>query len=188
MIDYIRTYTGKKLHCANPQPEEICIEDIAHGLSAAPRWGGQCGLRYTVAAHSIYCYRMVPTLAMLLHDASEAYFCDIPAPFKVLLPDYKKVENKIMTAIATRFDFSWPLTATEKAADAAALYIERLLLFDFPNDGDVPSASAPWPEWMFKTWSQYSEDTLEALFLSEFRSQERPADPVRFCAPSPFLT
>jgi hypothetical protein len=30
---YLSTYTGKKFYPYDPRPEQICIEDIAHGLS-----------------------------------------------------------------------------------------------------------------------------------------------------------
>ena len=32
MSDYITTYTGKHFEPMNPDPELICIEDIAHTL------------------------------------------------------------------------------------------------------------------------------------------------------------
>lgn len=32
MSDYITTYTGKHFEPMNPDPELICIEDIAHAL------------------------------------------------------------------------------------------------------------------------------------------------------------
>jgi len=51
---YLSTYTGKKFFPFDPRPEQICIEDIAHGLSMLCRFSGQCPYFYSVAEHSIY--------------------------------------------------------------------------------------------------------------------------------------
>ena len=37
---YIKTYTGKHFEPMNPDPEYICIEDIAHALSMLCRGNG----------------------------------------------------------------------------------------------------------------------------------------------------
>lgn len=187
MIDYIRTFTGKKLHI-EPKPEDIDIRDIAHSLSLAPRWGGHSTFPYTVAAHSIYVSRIVPVgfhLFALLHDASEAYLADIPSPMKVLLPDYKLLEHKIMVAVATRFGFHWPNGEIHhlhpvKLADLDALYLERQNLFTIPNDGDIVAMRTPaslvkeeGPEkWNFQRWSKMPQDVLEHTFLDFFHAYE----------------
>ena len=77
------TYTGKKFFPFDPRPEQICIEDIAHGLSMLCRFSGQCPYFYSVAEHSIYVVHCLPDnlqLEGLLHDASEAYLADLPRP------------------------------------------------------------------------------------------------------------
>lgn len=102
----ISTYTGKYLDTRDPQPDQICIEDIAHQLSMQPRFGGRLQDYYCVAQHSIECALLLPmelSLAGLLHDASEAYICDIPSPIKSELPEYYSIEERIMNAISFKF-------------------------------------------------------------------------------------
>jgi len=51
---------------------------------------------------------MLPLKKMaLLHDAAEAYMCDLPRPFKKSINNYKKYEELNMAAIITHFDI-WP--------------------------------------------------------------------------------
>ena len=110
--DYIHTYKGKKFYVLDPQPEDICIEDIAHALSNLCRFGGHSPRFYSVAEHSTHVSEAVPlkdSLWGLLHDASEAYLCDIPRPFKQYLTNYKKLEERIQRAIGSTFNLSWPI-------------------------------------------------------------------------------
>jgi uncharacterized protein len=172
MMDYIRTYSGLAFP-TEPDPRFVNIIDIAHGLAMTCRWGGHSKMRYSVAAHSIHVSRMVPKefqLQALLHDGSEAYFCDIPAPFKALLPDYKKIETKLMTAIAHAFDFTMPLDKSVKDADAAVLYLERKALFTHPVKNDVIRAvPAIKVDWNFNRWAAMSPPKLEQEFIEHFK-------------------
>jgi hypothetical protein len=104
----ISTYTGKYIDTRDPQPDQICIEDIAHQLSMQPRFGGKLKKYYCVAQHSLECaLRVSPenSIAALLHDASEAYICDMPSPIKSELPQYYEIEARLMKAISEKFGF-----------------------------------------------------------------------------------
>ena len=82
---WIQTYTGKRFWPLSPEKGEICIEDVAWALSNMPRFTGHTSRFYSVAEHSIMVARLCPPrlkLAGLLHDASEAYLCDIASPVK----------------------------------------------------------------------------------------------------------
>ena len=110
--DYIHTYTGKKFYALDPQPDDIDIRDIAHALSNLCRFGGHSPMFYSVAEHSVLVSEAVPVkdaLWGLLHDASEAYLCDIPRPFKQYLINYKELEECIQRAIGDAFGLSWPI-------------------------------------------------------------------------------
>lgn len=123
----IRTYSGTYLNVFNIDPDKILIEDIAHGLSLQCRFSGHTKEFYSVAEHSIWVANMVPheqRLAALLHDASEAYLTDMPKPIKELMPEYKQIENSLMTAIAQKFGFEWPMSMELVDADKAALEFE----------------------------------------------------------------
>ncbi len=125
--DSIRTFTGTYVNVFDPKPEMFCIEDIAHGLSHVCRFAGHTKRFYSVASHSLLVASCVPVehrMAALLHDASEAYLGDIPAPFKNKFPNYCDVENRIMFMIATKFGFEYPLNEEVKKADKKALELE----------------------------------------------------------------
>ena len=106
-LDWIETYTGKKVKLLSPDPSEINIEDIAHGLSRICRFSGQCKHFYSVAQHSLnmaiemnnrrFGSRLV--LLALLHDASEAYIGDVPRPVKQMLLVYHEIEKRVQSAI-----------------------------------------------------------------------------------------
>lgn len=127
----IETFTGKFINCGDPHQEDICIEDIAHGLSMECRFGRQLPKFYSVAQHSILTAGLVSKehkLAALLHDASEAYIGDMASPTKKQLPDYKKMEATLMKAIAKKFGFEYPLHKEIKEADLELLYLEHRCL------------------------------------------------------------
>ena len=123
----IRTYTGKVFDITVLDPDSICIEDIAHALSHVNRFAGHLEKPYSVAQHSFHVANNVSKefkLAALLHDASEAYIGDMPSPFKKLMPDYKKIEDQIMTAISLKFGFQYPLPKEVKTVDGEFLWVE----------------------------------------------------------------
>lgn len=103
---WIQTYTGKQFFYRNIQPDGIDIIDIARSLSMVPRFLGHLNKNYSVAQHSLYVSRMVSAEATfwgLLHDATEAYLSDLPAPLKWILPEYVKLEKKLEAIIISKF-------------------------------------------------------------------------------------
>jgi uncharacterized protein len=134
---YIITLMGVRFPFSDPQPHHIRIEDIVTGLGTVNRYSGQRVQPLSVAAHSIIVTKLLPRdaveadpllpLAALLHDASEAYMSDIPGPLKSLLPDYQKIERRVMNAVADRFGlpreiFNHPAL---RWADKEAMRLER---------------------------------------------------------------
>ena len=84
----IVTYTGKSFDLLNPQPETVCIEDIAHSLANLCRYTGHVKEFYSVAQHcTIMAEADLPgdPLVRLLHDSAEAYIGDLSSPWKQLL-------------------------------------------------------------------------------------------------------
>jgi len=123
----IRTFTDKVFDLKIMDPESICIEDIAHGLSMTPRFGGQLNGFLSVAQHCCMVASYVPDehkLAALLHDASEAYLGDMPSPFKKLMHDFQMHENRLMRVIAEKYGFDFPLHKSVKDADYKMLGVE----------------------------------------------------------------
>ncbi len=135
---WMQTLTGKKLYLLNPQPGQIDIEDIAGALSKMCRFNGHCREFYSVAEHSVLLASKAPLrykLDALFHDASEAYIADIIRPLKPHMPGYYDKENTLMTVIAKKFGFQWPMCDEVKRLDVAILGTERnAIMFDTAED------------------------------------------------------
>lgn len=98
---YMQTYIGTKFYPANPTPDTIFLEDIAHALSNICRYSGHSKYFYSVAEHCNVMAKLFPSYAglALFHDCAEAYMGDIPRPVKALLPEYRLMENKILRVV-----------------------------------------------------------------------------------------
>ena len=81
---------------------------MAHSLSQICRFLGHTDGFYSVAQHSVLVSEHVPhedALWGLLHDASEAYLCDLPAPIKrdPEMSIYRIAEDRLMLAVCERY-------------------------------------------------------------------------------------
>lgn len=132
-MTWLGTVSGKRIDLLNPDPEQITLPDIAHGLSRMCRFNGQILGFYSVAEHSVNVANLVTKeqkLQALLHDASEAYICDVPTPLKRIIgPAYKEIENRLMAAIGSKFGVDLQnLPAGVKRADRVMLVTEHRAL------------------------------------------------------------
>jgi len=132
--DYIETFSGRRFEFISPKLKDIDIVDIAHALSNACRYNGHCIKFYSVAEHSMllaakyhieYPDDPAGALAFLLHDAAEAYLCDIPRPIKYTLDDYRALEMGLDMAVRDRFDLRFPKHASIKDWDSRIIVDER---------------------------------------------------------------
>jgi 5'-deoxynucleotidase YfbR-like HD superfamily hydrolase len=126
---YFQTYSGKHVHPLSPSQDEIDIEDIAHSLSQQCRFLGHTDTLYTVAQHCVLVSEMVPprdALWGLLHDASEAYLSDLPAPIKrdPQMEFYRIAEERLLTCIARKFGLAPEMPQSVKRADKILLATE----------------------------------------------------------------
>lgn len=146
---WTETYTGRKFWPLDPRPNDICIEDIAHGLTHICRYSGQCCFFFSVAQHSLNCmyytYRQNLSrryqLLALLHDGAEAYISDLPKPLKSFLPTYKKIEDNIQNAIYNAFCITPPNDIEKEViqhADEVMLVTEAQRLMPFNGWNDLP--------------------------------------------------
>ena len=107
------TYTGRQFDLADPKLSDIDLADIARGLSLTCRYGGQCAHFYSVAQHCVlmmdewwkHPHATVETaLAMLFHDAAEAYIHDVTSPLKSYLGKrYTDLHDQLLDVIFRRF-------------------------------------------------------------------------------------
>lgn len=142
--DCIRTFTGKYLNVFEPDPEMICIEDIAHALSFMPRFAGHLPKMLSVAEHSVKCCIVAPIelqLDALMHDASEAYLMDIPRPIKKRLPEYKTLEDQLTKVIYEKFALQYPIHPEVKEIDKGMLIYEHQT---FVLQTNIERYEAPW--------------------------------------------
>ena len=145
-MTFISTYTGRRFYPLDPNPSDVCIEDIAHALAMICRFNGHTREFYSVAEHSVHVSRIVPpeyALAGLLHDASEAYIADVSRPVKRTdaMMEYRMVEHllmhKIFDALKVRDDWDHPHIET---ADRAMLALEARSLLPYdPWMDDLPA-------------------------------------------------
>jgi uncharacterized protein len=154
MIDpnaWIQTFTGKQFFPLDPDPADIDIVDIAHALSNICRFTGHCREFYSVAEHSIRVSRIVPekdALWGLLHDASEAYICDVARPLK-RWPEfeavYRPIEDRLMRAVCERFGLPVEMPASVREADLVLLHTEaRDLMGKPPQDWHFEARALDW--------------------------------------------
>jgi uncharacterized protein len=129
------THSGLVLDYFFPTIESICIEDIAVGLSREFRFANQTPEPYSVAQHSVLVSSLVPpelALTALLHDATEAYMKDLPAPLKSKIQAYRIQEDSLMKVIAQKFNLKYPFPEKVKKSDQEALKFEWETLIEKP--------------------------------------------------------
>ena len=141
--NWFQTYTGIKFYPFDFAEDDIDINDIAHALSNICRYNGHSKRFYSVAEHSLYvsdyCFDHFSTTSALyglLHDASEAYICDLVRPLKYEheFIFYRDLEAKLQKAIYAKFgldDSFTELTHRVKFADDIMLITEaQILMYD----------------------------------------------------------
>lgn len=141
--DWFLSFKGRQLWPCDLRPEEIDIEEIAHGLSMICRFGAQCSAFYSVAQHSVLVAEQLPDhlkLCGLLHDATEAYLGDMIRPLKRLpeMAGYSAFERRAWEVIAVRFGLPVEMPPEVKEADNRMLITERRDL--------LPEHPWPWKE------------------------------------------
>lgn len=139
MADYVlETYEGRKVDLMAPAEEDICLTDIAWGLSRIARFNGHTlGPRpYSVAQHSLWCSWAAQHLLgassltarhVLLHDAHEAYSGDIVRPLKSALKNAGLIEQRLQASIYRALDMPPPSDVDELCigeCDHMALAVE----------------------------------------------------------------
>lgn len=167
--DWIQTYTGKKFWPADPRPEDIDIEDIAHALSNLCRFTGHCREFYSVAQHCVIVSENVPpehAMVGLLHDASEAYLLDIARPVKRLpeMGAYREMEKRLEKMLCERFALPFPFPPEVMEADARVLMTEKRDLLGPSPDGKWGYPVEPYEDQIIA----WSPKKAEGEFLTRF--------------------
>jgi anaerobic glycerol-3-phosphate dehydrogenase len=170
---WIQMQDGMPVWPLDSKPEEIRIKDIAHSLALQCRWNGHCRKFYSVAQHSVMVSRKAelecPEAALwgLMHDATEAYMCDIPRPIKPLLTGYKEAENRLAQVICEKYNI--PVTKEiydhVKAADDDELDIEAQSLL---NKSVIPWRASGYKVATADHINPWSWEEAKEAFLKRF--------------------
>lgn len=169
-MTWILTRSGKHFDFADPKPQSIITIDIAYGLANECRYAGQCSKFYSVAQHSVLASLWVEpehAFEALMHDAAEAYCKDIPRPLKAMLPQYRRIEERVDLAIRVRYGLPLKCSPAVKHIDLVLLATERRDLMPADEimwtllDGIDPRASViePWSpdEARRRFWHRFAE-------------------------------
>ncbi len=164
---FIKTFTGKEFYLLNPDPDSICIEDIAHALSNICRFGGHTTEFYSVAQHALLVCDWCPDeikLEGLSHDDTEAYYGDMVKPFKMLMPNYVELEQKLEKVIFRKFKLknNKKIWKTIKYYDNMALLYEKR---DLKFGSTVQASEYLLPK---KKLKPLRPKIVEKLFLKKF--------------------
>lgn len=187
----IHTWTGKAFFPQNIRPEDVCVEDIAHGLAMTCRYGGQSDIFYSVAQHSYYCWEIAVQQNLpieyqreaLLHDAVEAYLgADFPRPYKMMIPALSEFEKMIEQQLNPILDIPVKKSSYIKTIDETMLATEMPLLFqthgayvwidsqnDFIYTGDHEVMDGLPQRLPWRTLTSWSPDDAEKMFLKAYK-------------------
>lgn len=129
--------TQTKIDVLRPNKDLIHIEDITLGLSRMARFNGQTKFPYSVASHCVLAFMLAKEaglggtecLAVLLHDAHEAYIGDLIRPIHKKDLFFSGIENNWANLIASKFGFENSRQHINEF-DRLALYAESHLLRD----------------------------------------------------------
>jgi uncharacterized protein len=185
---WLATSTGGKWSILRPHPADVLIEDLAAGLARTCRYAGQ--IRPDVDFYSVseHCVLMTDwaineglvttredALAILLHDAAEAFYGDMPTPLKELMPDYRAMEDRGQATIMAAFGLT-PRTVAISKADIKLIdrrirmdEREALILEPALSDGTRATWDAKGPvDALGVTVMALSPSDAQALFLDAF--------------------
>lgn len=174
----ILLYSGNYFNFEKPHESQWTIEDIAHGLAMTCRFAGQSRRYYSVAEHSVYVSRLVPpALAWdgLMHDAAEAFICDMAKPLKEMLLDYKRIEKRVEAAIAGRHGLIDPMPREIKIADIQMLRAEQLQIMR-NNDDWHWTFDVPEPDVTIAALGPYEAKALFLARVEELRPSHQPKE------------
>lgn len=178
-LDWIESFTGRRVKPLEPDAGVIDIRDIAHHLSNQCRYSGAVRVHYSVAEHSVRVCELLERqgasrtvrLWGLLHDASEAYLVDLPSPVKhaPAMGFYRMAEEAWMLRVCERFGLPYDEPPQVRTADGILLATEARDLMPFNPEHWIGLTEAPLPE-TIKPWHQTS---AEREFLAAFEELNR---------------
>jgi len=187
MNTQITTLNKKVIDITNPKVQDFLIADIAQALSRMGRFNYQIEETWTVAQHSLMClmyyqyYSEVVAqdlselpdprvgLALLLHDASEAYLGDVVSPLKGLLPQYKAIEDSFSSLIYKKYIPGYDVSAIKDYIHEVDLKVRSFEISMFRGEKSELSPMAfIILEGLYSGLSKLSYEDTQLQFLISF--------------------
>jgi len=172
----VTTFCNKELDLISPDPSSICILDIAHHESLINRYNG--AVEHSVAYHSYLASLLVPesmALAVLLHDAAEAYVGDDVKQKKNIVRGSRELEDRLQQKICEKYGLAWPQPPIVKQADLAIYALELVTLLGWKHKVKALPAAVRKMKIEPKHW-----EDVRHLFLSRFYELYYGTKVVRF--------
>jgi uncharacterized protein len=149
------TFSGTAFCLYDPQPEQVCILDIAHGLSKNVRFNGQICEDYMIAEHSLLMSYLNKgeEFHALNHDDAEAYIGDMVRPLKYLedMFAFREIEHAIEAVISEKYGFPAEKTPLMSRYDRLMAGVEAVKFFLKP------------PEWALQRLVEMNDLTKPSL-------------------------
>jgi hypothetical protein len=185
-MSWIQTYTGRKFYPLCPRSQDVCIEDIAHALALECRYTGHCREFFSVAQHSVMVSEMLSGEAAiwgLLHDAAEAYLCDLAKPIKWAFQvinsnwggtcSFAMAESRILLEVAKAFNLDPMIPECVHGADLRCLEWERRQLMGAPPEEWATAKYWDGTTTPIECWGPL---TAEWKFLCRWNELRKPLD------------
>jgi hypothetical protein len=126
------------------------IDDIAQALAFQNRFGGHTRRPYSIAQHLVIAsHNVEPEFAFeaLTHDAHEFACLDVMTPLKILMPQYRDIEDRAEAAKNRAYGLPLKMSPQVKAIDLRMLATEkRDLMHSEEGNWGILEGVEPLPE------------------------------------------
>lgn len=135
---FITTITGGKFYLDKPDFTDITA--IAHALSMLVRFNGHCSKFYSVAEHSVNVAALMEHLGIgdpfegLMHDITEAFLSDMPAPYKQRFRELAKFDKEMDALAREAYGLPKKITVECKRCDIMMCFIEAYYLSPYKGE------------------------------------------------------
>jgi hypothetical protein len=138
---WIETPSGK-FHFNAPHFDlSTDLAAAAHSLAQINRYNGHGRFPFSVATHQVLVSLLMEEVTGgdvfegLWHDKAEYVMCDVPAPLKPMLPDWRALDKKIDLTFSQALGLPVNKSKECHAADMIALFIEAYQLMPSKGEG-----------------------------------------------------
>jgi len=168
---WIQTRSGVAFYPLSPRAEDVRMADVGHALGMICRFQGHTRAFYSVAEHCAVMSGMVPdelALHALLHDAAEAYVCDVSRPLKAVLPALRDIEEGVLARIYEHVGVKLPTKGEWAELAKADLRMLRTECEQVMGRAPLPWDSCEDVEPYVRTLGCWGPETASQVWLERF--------------------